>query len=54
MSAMNAAIYYMFGCYWLIFACALTAVSPRPWAWLELAGAYAVVFPLLQAWRYEA
>ena len=54
MTAMRAAGYYAAGCAWCVLACAVTFASTRPDRWVELAAAYAVVWPLLGAWRRAA
>jgi hypothetical protein len=55
MTAYDAAKWYMLGVAWSFLAGLLTLVSPRPGIrWLELAAAYAVVLPLLGAWRRAA
>ena len=51
MTAYDAAKWYMLGCAWCVWAFAVTAISPRPSRWIELAVAYAVVMPLNAAWR---
>lgn len=55
MTAYDAAKWYMLCVFWCFVALCLTVASHRPAIrWLELAAAYAVVWPLLSAWRRES
>ena len=53
MTAMRAAGWYMGMVAWAMLAWLATWMTTRPgWApWLELAGSYAVTWPLIGGWR---
>lgn len=54
MSAYTSASYYMLGVLYCFIAFVATVLADRLSAWWELTAMYAVVWPLLGAWRNAA
>lgn len=51
MTAYAAAAYWMWGWAWIIWSFAITAISSRPWRWMEFGIAALIVGYCNETWR---